>query len=526
MAKLTKDISLVNPTDLVNDQNANAASSEIQGNIEYILNYLNGNKALLSGIFGNLWDYNADGKRILSNGGKFDTYKKCNTWKSLSSFAVSNDTEITFDSIGEKCVYLGISEDTVNREKWIERDIWIPEVLRDQQLVFSIKAAGSTGASEWATSNSVFETIAIQILGGEEDVNAFRTVGSWDNHAYFSNDSYSPSMITANVPFRTNKSTTSVKVKIFRTVSEGYLHIDKVYVGGIALPYDNEIETYDFNNVDINELFDYTNGVTKVISTGVMGHKVPEKFEKAKGADLVTFENLALYLRSWILASSTGCNITTLFGQKETDTVNQIYTISDIGIESNDAPVITLQMPNVPSTLDTELGTAFTVVATGTSATSGYDITIIDEGCATVTEVIDALTKSVSGDCEFCLTCQVEDVSGYKTFECGYWKDIISNPLRVTGVFNVQDGQFQVALSSIPAVEGYKINWAINRVNIECGTDGTTGTATSGTSGQVDTLGNYFSPLAAISSLTVPLSSDQPTPTIYPDIFGYESDFE
>jgi hypothetical protein len=509
MAKLNKDITLVNPTDLVNDQNANAAPKEIQENINYILNYLNGNKALLSGIFGNLWDYNGEGKRILANGGRFDTFKKCNSWKSLTDFKVSNDTEISFDSANNKCVYEGRSAATVDREKWIERDIWIPETLRDQQLYFSIKAAGCTSKTGWTTANSTFETIAIQILGGSEDVQTFKTVGAWNNHDYYANESYAPGMITAHVPFKTSKSTTSVKVKIFRTVNTGYLHIDKTYVGGIAAPYDNAIETYDLVNLDINELFDYDNGITKVISTGVMGHKVPDKFEKIRGSDLVTFESMMLFLRSWLTQSSGQCNMKNLSGSVDLDTTSKVYTITNSAIESDDAPVVTLELP----TFTNELGHAFVVVSTGTSGASGYDITIFDD-CTSVPEVTDALSKNTSGDCEFCLACITEEVTGafptYKTFQCGYWRDI-----RVDGVVNLKDGQFQVLLSDAAPTSGYKLNWQINK--LDC-----TSVATTAASG----VGNYFSPALAIDSLNLPAESDEPTPTVYPNIFDHTSDLQ
>ena len=509
MAKLNKDITLVNPTDLVNDQNANAAPREIQENINYILNYLNGNKALLSGIFGNLWDYNSDGKRILSNGGKFDTFKKCQAWKSLTDYAVSNDAEISFDSANEKCVYEGRSALTTNREKWIEREIWIPETLRDQELVFSIKAAGSSEQTGWDQTNSVYETIAIQILGGEEDVNAFRTVGYWNNHNYYANTSYSPSMTTQHVFFRTSKSTTSVKIKIYRTLNTGYLHIDKIYVGGLATPYDNATETYDFTNLDINELFDYTNGITKVISTAVMGHKVPDKFENIRGSDIVTFESLMLFLRSWLYNSSGNCNIQNLQGSVDIDTVSKLYTITDSGITSGDVPVVSLELPDD----STDVGFNYALVATGTSGSSGYDITILDD-CVSVVEVTDALSKPISsGDCEFCLSCATVDVSGdtpYKTFECRYRRD-----LHIDGVMNVQDGQFQVLLSVPAPTSGYKINWQINR--FDCAS-----AATTSASG----VGNFFSPELALSSLSLPAADEEPTPTAYPDIFNYTSDLQ
>ena len=56
MSKYTENISLVNPTKFVNDVNANTPVKELQGNVQYILDFMNGNKALLAGMYGNLWD--------------------------------------------------------------------------------------------------------------------------------------------------------------------------------------------------------------------------------------------------------------------------------------------------------------------------------------------------------------------------------------------------------------------------------------------------------------------------------------
>lgn len=105
----TKEISLVTPVDFVNNEVANTPLIQLQNNLQYVLNFLNGNKLLLPAVFGNLFDFNRDGKRILYNGGSFDSQRKCHTWTSLTSSAVSNDTEITFDSASSNLVYRGQS---------------------------------------------------------------------------------------------------------------------------------------------------------------------------------------------------------------------------------------------------------------------------------------------------------------------------------------------------------------------------------------------------------------------------------
>ena len=69
MVEYNNSIDYVNPTDLVNDENINLPLSELQANFKYILNYLNGNKLLIPALYGNLFDFNENGKRILFNGG-------------------------------------------------------------------------------------------------------------------------------------------------------------------------------------------------------------------------------------------------------------------------------------------------------------------------------------------------------------------------------------------------------------------------------------------------------------------------
>jgi len=412
MAKFTSSLSLLNPTKFVNDHNVNRVLNELQGNIEYILNFLNGNKALLSGIYGNLWDYDKKGRRILRNGGVVDTFKKANAWNALNELIFSNDDEITWDRDAERVVYKGWSSLTDRREKWIEREIWIPEPLRNQCLVFAIKASGSTEQTGWDISNAVCETIGIQILGGSEDVQEFKEVGVWSNHEYFSNESYGEPIRTAIVPFKTSPSTESVKIKILRTVAENYLHIDRVFVGGLCLPYDNETETYeidpgDLTGIDINEFFDFYNERTKVVSTSVMGHKVAESRELLRGNDLVTWHHFNHMMREVLTYGSvftttigtTGSSgnpdsgnwsdITvlplegSLQGTVDCNTTDRVYVISHPILEKQSTPIVTLTIP--------------------TSSSS----------------------------------------------------------LHVTGVFNIQDDEFSIVLSDVPSISGYELNWTL-----------------------------------------------------------------
>lgn len=292
MVEYNNDLHYVDPTDFVNDSNINLPLSELQDNFKYILNYLNGNKLLIPSLYGNLFDFNENGKRILFNGGKFDSLRKCNTWNSLTYNAITNDTEISHDVINQMMVYKGQSYKTSSRELWIEREIYIPEILRDQELVFSIKATGCT-KNVYSIEDSTKETIAIQILGGKQDINEFAVVGPWENFDYYTNSLNSPKIITYHIPIVTSRNTQSIKIKILRTINTGYLHINKIFLGGLTFPYQN----YILNNIDINELYDFYRGISKITSSSVMGHKVPESYELAKGSDLVTVELLGQILQ-------------------------------------------------------------------------------------------------------------------------------------------------------------------------------------------------------------------------------------
>lgn len=528
MSNFNKDITKLTPSDLVNDKNANAAPSELQENIEYILNFLNGNKALLSGVFGNLWDYNQDGKRVLYNGGKFDTFAKCNTWDALNSLRVENETEIIYDEGNERCVYVGQSGLVTNREKWIEREVWIPEVLRDQNLYFSIKASGCNDSTDWDEDNAVFETIAIQILGAEEDIQEFRTVGVWEAQPWYSNDSYGAPMTTVHVPFKVSKNTRSVKIKVFRTRNSGFLHIDKVFVGGIASPYDNEIESYQLDRMDINELFDYENSITKVISTAVMGHKVPEQFSKIKGPDLVTYEYLIKFLQQWVSNSAT-CNLVNIQGTYivAPNSTSNIYTISHSNITGDDTPIVTLVVPDDENDEPTIIAREWVPIATGTHGLSGTSISYDDSTCWSFDDIMksvvnpgecndedypglitivgdthigysfDACTSGSSGvgssGTSGMGTSGTSGISAcpfeYYDFETGFYKDIIDQTtkkaIKIIGIANLEDGKFDVVLSESPTEDGYAINWSVD-TKILCdtaSTTGTTGTGTSGTSG-------------------------------------------
>ena len=373
MNDFNKNIDLLNPTLFVNDTNYNAPLKQLLENDEYILKFLNGNRIVLKSFLGNLLDFNATGEKILSNGGRFDTYKKCNTWKALKSFAINNDEDITFDEANEMLVYKGYCDTAtclpnynVNRETWIEREIYIPEMLRGQQLLLAIKAASFDTDSGWdlSTAESIstasisggFETLAVEILNGEQTVREFKVVGPWDNQSVYEHSSTTPEMLTASISFRVKPSTKSIKIKIFRTANVGYLHINKIFLGAVTLPYDNSIESYDLDGIDINNFFDFDNDVAKVTATTVVGHKVARLTDAPKQNDLLLMYHMYEEIRkNWTDRTIlTGIPDSSLpeHGVIDLDTANRVYTIAHHPIEIGEShPLVTLVAPTSGSTL-------------------------------------------------------------------------------------------------------------------------------------------------------------------------------
>lgn len=408
-----EDITLLNPTLSVNDQNINLPLAELKENTDYLLAFNNGNRHLLPLIFGNLWDYKKDGKRFLSNGGKFDTYKKCQVWSALNEFKVVNDSRIIFDSVGSRMIYtetLGVSDDA--NPAWLEREIYIPEMLRGQQLIFSIKASGSTAAAVWSTSNAVSEKIGVEIIGANEIIQKFFDVGAVDNFYYYNAGRNAPEMTTIYIPFNVALDTTTVKVKIFRTVNTGFLHIDKVFVGGLTLPYDN----FKIQNIDINEFYDFEKGQTKINATSVCGHFVSElptiyggsfSISGANKSELVTYEGLIHFMREVLNMNST----------IETN-VSEITSTS--GFE-----YLNLSQGTIPLVVGQRI----------------YEIThgTVRDGVDPAPSVTLIAPNSISGE-----------ISGS------------TNVFYMFNVFDVKSDSFKVILSDSPTISGYQIHWSIN----------------------------------------------------------------
>jgi hypothetical protein len=369
MTEFNTKIDLLNPTLFVNDKNLNAPLQQLLANDEYVLKFLNGNRLVLKSFLGNLFDYNDTGEKILSNSGRFDSYKKCNTWKALKSFAINNDEDIMFDEANEMLVYKGycdtadcLPDYNVNRETWIEREVFVPEILRGQQIVFGIKAAPFPEVSGWSVSGSMsmptsgFETIAVEILNGEQTVREFVVVGPWENRSDFENETFGPDMLSAYIPFRVKPNTKSLRIKIFRTSNENFLHINRMFLGAVTLPFDNDTEQYVLKDIDINNFYDYDNDVAKVTATTVMGRKIAPTYAPPKQNELILLYHLYEEVRKNLISSSllSGTPNTTLseHGSINLNSLNRTYTITHHPLATGTSkPQVTLVAPDSNSTL-------------------------------------------------------------------------------------------------------------------------------------------------------------------------------
>jgi hypothetical protein len=406
------DISLLNPTLNVNDQNVNVPLEQLKENTDYLLAFNNGNRQLLPLIFGNLWDYTTDGKRFLFNGGKFDSYKKCQVWAALNNFNVVNDSRIIFDSVGQRMVYtetLGVAN--APSPAWLEREIFIPESLRGQQVLLALKAAGSSALAAWSTANALTETIGVEIIGATQTIQEFFNVGAVPNFYYYNAGRNAPEMTTVYVPFNIALDTVSVKVKVFRTTATGFLHIDRVFVGGLTLPYDS----YSIQNLDINEFYDYAKGETKINASTVLGHypgQTPTIFggtltvSGANKSDLVTYEGLIHFMRE-------------VFDQ------NSVI----------DVPVASITSTSGFNYLDLSQGYIDLV--------PGVRVYEIDHG------TIRAGTKSKPQVNVVAPNIPAGQITGS------------SNTFYIHSLFDITQSSFKVVLSDSPTITGYQLSWSI-----------------------------------------------------------------
>lgn len=405
MPNFFKDISYVDPTKFVNDENFNRPLKELNENINFLLNFVNGNKELYQGIFGNLIDFDAEGRRVTHNGGRYDSFKKVHLWTALEDLRIVNDNELFWDHNNEMMVYAGFENTptTEPRKKWIERVVYIPETLRNQYLIFSIKAGLHEEKMNWTKNTGKCGYIAIEITGSDVDIKKVIPVGQWNNFDYFAqHQSYKPEMVTNIIPFKTSNFTKSIKIKIFRIPNDNlYLHINKIFIGLPHTPYQTDIETFDWSNIDINELYDFYNGVSKHPATHILGHKTCDHLVNIQGNDLLYWYIYNITLRNIFYFASAYKNISNtpvgsifiedfldlniladeddIQGTILCNTNQKVYTISHASLSVKKVPIISIEMPteesqvivgNVTNVQDTQ----FTVVLSNFPPENGYKI--------------------------------------------------------------------------------------------------------------------------------------------------------
>lgn len=116
-----------------------------------------------------------------------------------------------------------------------------------------------------------YEDVGVEVVGAIGTVQEVVVLGPWPHHElYAKQDDWKPEYRTEFVKFRVGKNTETVKIRIRRTRVDGAIAISNMFLGGLPHPFDD----YNIVNADINELYDYTNGVTKWNVTTVNGRHV------------------------------------------------------------------------------------------------------------------------------------------------------------------------------------------------------------------------------------------------------------
>ena len=358
-----EELSLLNPSVNITDENANLPHLELHHNQKFLLNLLNNsssnNSQLLSLFYGNLLDYDSKGNKIFFNGGRFDCFEKKHAFLALNDGSVVNDTDIQLDGANNLLVYKGgisYSDSNGNHGIWLERDFYIPQFLRGSELAFAIKGTGvylnsqitdvpfdsdipycdsstipnvkfvgtpsclttgTTATSSAPTSSTPttaspedgtcepdlstncygrYEDVGIEIIGAIGTVQDVVTLGPWPAHnLYAKQDDWKPEYRTQLVKFKVGKNTTTVKVRLRRTKNDGAIALSNMFLGGLPHPYDD----YNIINADINEFYDYNNGITKWNVTTVNGRHVTPNDGDAKLPNLVTIEKW-MYLNQFV----------------------------------------------------------------------------------------------------------------------------------------------------------------------------------------------------------------------------------
>lgn len=336
-------ISKVNPSSNVNDENYNLPISELEHNVKFLAKLLSVASAsspnFLSVVYGNLLDYDNTGNKTFFNGGNFDCFEKKNSWLAVDDGQVVNSSDIQSIGASKLLVYSGgvstVDSDGTEHGRWLEREIFIPPSLRGTELVFLIKGTGVNTLEDgqvpfdyeipYCNSSEVpnvsaagtapcltigtsaipasgvcapdlstgcyarYEDVGLEVVGATQVV---RKLGPWPNHRFYAEQpEWLPEYRTVGVYFKVGKNTDVVKIRIRRTRADGAIALSQMFVGGLPMPFHN----YDIKHLDINELFNYSLGITKWNVTTVNGRHVAQSCETAKLPNILTKEQFLAY---------------------------------------------------------------------------------------------------------------------------------------------------------------------------------------------------------------------------------------
>lgn len=308
------EITQVSPNDLVTDETQNLITNELQSNIKYLINLLSATTTNSSNGTNqsseNLLNYDSNGNKTSNVGGTFDTFENKNSWTAVQDNSVVNETKVENSPL-DLLIYSGLSatiESGINSNSWIEREFYIPPQLRGTSLLFAIKGTGlnliPTSTTEYPYCNvstvpgvfavgvsgdgciARYEDVVISIKGTENDITSTKTLGPWPQYAYFSQEEWAPAYRSIFIPIKTGTNTSSIKIKIIRTQSDGAIAISNMILVALPAPFD----TYDFNKIDINELYDFKNNILKFNSTTVNGKHVSQSSANNKLSEIITKE--------------------------------------------------------------------------------------------------------------------------------------------------------------------------------------------------------------------------------------------
>ena len=321
MTEFINEITQVSPNDLITDETTNLINNELQNNIKYLVNIL-ASKTTSSvsnqSSTTNLLNFDSNGNTVSQNGGTFNTFEAKNSWTAVKNNAVVNDVYIS-NAVSNLLIYNGEAstiESAALDNSWLERQFFIPTTLQGGQLIFGLKGTGlntvpisdaqlaagydycnaSTTPGVYTVANNStciarYEDIIIQITGSVDPVTATVTLGPWPQFNQYATADWNPAYRSVYVTFNVGVNTSSIKIKVIRTKTDGAIGLSQMVLFGLPEP----IPSYNFKNVDINELYDFTNNVLKINATTVNGKHSAQSGENSKLAELITKEQF-LYL--------------------------------------------------------------------------------------------------------------------------------------------------------------------------------------------------------------------------------------